>query len=74
MADEATWKRRFLIYMGARLFGLAVFFAGVAIMLTDILAEGAWPAAGAVIMLMGLADAFLAPKLLKKHWEQEDRG
>jgi hypothetical protein len=29
---------------------------------------------GAVIAIMGAIDAVFAPKLLKKHWEREDRG
>jgi len=73
MADEATWKRRFYLFMGARLFGLATFFAGVAIMFTDLLREGGWPIVGVILMLMGLADSIVAPMLLKKHWKQEDR-
>ena len=72
MADEATWKRRFYLFMAARLFGLATFFAGLAIMFTDLLREGGWPIVGAIVMLMGLADAVVAPKLLTKHWKRED--
>jgi hypothetical protein len=72
MADEATWKRRFYLFMGARLLGLATFFAGVAIMFTDLIREGGWPVVGAIVMLMGLADSVVAPMLLKKHWKQED--
>lgn len=72
MADEATWKRRFYLYMGTRVFGLLVFFAGLAIVFTDILREGGWPLVGVIIMLMGLADAIVAPKLMKKQWERED--
>ena len=73
MADEATWKRRFYLYMGARLFGLATVLAGLAVMFTDLLREGGWPLVGAIIMLVGLVDAVLAPRLLKKQWEREDR-
>ena len=72
MADEATWKRRFYLYMGTRVFGLLVFFAGLAIVFTDLLREGGWPLVGVIIMLMGLADAIVAPKLMKKQWERED--
>ena len=72
MADEATWKRRFYLYMGARLFGLLTFIAGLAIVFTDLLREGGWPAVGVIIMLLGLADAIVAPKLIKKQWEMED--
>ena len=72
MADEATWKRRFYLYMGARLFGLLTFIAGLAIVFTDLLREGGWPAVGVIIMVLGLADAIVAPKLIKKQWEKED--
>ena len=74
MADEAIWKRRFYLYMGARLIGLLTVFAGVAIMFTDILREGGWPLAGAVILVLGLVDALVAPRLLTKHWKQEDEA
>lgn len=74
MADEALWKRRFCLYMGARLFGLLTFFAGVAIMFTDLLREGGWPVVGGVVMIAGLADAVLAPRLLKQQWRKEDES
>lgn len=74
MADEATWRRRFYLYMGARLVGLVTFFAGFAITFTDILRDGGWPAVGAVIMVLGLVDAVFAPRLLKRQWQQEDQA
>lgn len=74
MDEQAKWKRRFYLFMGARLFGLATFFAGVAIMFTGILREGGWPVVGALVMVAGLADAVLAPRLMKKHWQQEDES
>ena len=73
MADEATWKRRFYLFAGARLFGLATFLAGLAIIFTDILREGGWPVIGAIVMVLGIVDAVVAPKLMKKQWEREDR-
>lgn len=73
MADEAIWRRRFLIFMLARLFGLLTFLAGIAIAYSDLVREGGWPALGAIIAIMGVIDAVFAPKLLKKHWDQEDR-
>jgi len=72
MADDAVWKRRFFLFMGARLLGLLTFFAGIAIMFTDILREGGWPLVGAIIMLLGLVDAVIAPRLLKKQWQKDD--
>lgn len=74
MAEEELWKRRFYLYMGARLFGLATFFAGIAVMFTDILRDGGWPAVGAIVMMAGLADAVIAPRLLKKQWQKDDEA
>ena len=74
MADDDIWKRRFFLYMGARLFGLATFFVGLAIMFTGLLRPGGWPALGAVIVVFGVIDAVVAPKLMKKKWEADDRG
>ncbi len=73
MADEAIWRRRFLIFMLVRLLGLLTFLAGVAIAYSDLVREGGWPALGAIIAIMGAIDAVFAPQLLKKHWDQEDR-
>ena len=72
MADEALWRRRFMMFMAARLFGLATFLLGIAIAYGDLLREGGWPALGAIIAIMGAIDAVFAPKLLRKHWERED--
>jgi hypothetical protein len=73
MPDEAIWRRRFLIFMLVRLFGLVTFLVGIAIAYSDLVREGGWPALGAVFAIIGAIDAVLAPKLLKKHWDQEDR-
>lgn len=74
MTDETLWKQRFQIFMAARLFGLAVFFAGVAIAFTDLLRDGGWPLLGGILAIFGAIDAVFAPRLLKKHWEDEDRA
>ena len=71
--DEALWKRRFALFMAARLFGLAVFLAGVAIAFSDLVREGGWPLVGGLLAIMGALDAVFSPKLLKKYWAEEDR-
>jgi hypothetical protein len=73
MADEGKWKRRFHLFMAARLFGLATFLLGIAIMFTNLLRPDGWPVAGAIVVILGLLDAVVAPKLLRKQWEKEDR-
>ena len=73
MADDNLWRRRFYIFMGARLFGLATFIAGLAIYFTNILRPGGWPLVGGIVMAMGLIDSVVAPKMLKKQWDKSDR-
>lgn len=73
MVDDSVWKRRFHIFAMVRLFGLAVFFLGLALAYSDLLRPGGWPAAGAIIAIMGVIDAVFAPRLLRKQWEREDR-
>lgn len=73
MDDDLLWKRRFLMFAGARLFGLAMFLLGVAIAYSDLLREGGMPVLGAIIAILGAIDAVFAPRLLKKLWEQQDR-
>lgn len=72
MADEDIWKRRFKFFMLVRLIGLATFMLGVAIMYTNLLREGGWPAVGAILVVIGMVDAVFAPRLLKKLWAQQD--
>jgi len=73
MADEDKWRRRFNLFMGARLFGLLVFFAGLAIVFTNLLRPGGWPVVGSIVMILGLLDSVVVPRMLKKRWQSEDR-
>ena len=36
--------------------------------------DGGWPLLGGVLAIVGAVDAVLAPKLLKAHWQRQDRG
>lgn len=72
MDDEAVWKRRFFLFMAVRISGALLFLAGAAIAFTDLIREGGWPLVGSIVMLLGIADAIFAPKLLRKQWEIED--
>lgn len=73
MTDEDKWRQRFNLFMGIRLFGLFMFFAGLAIVFTDLLRPGGWPIVGSIVMILGLLDSVVGPRLLKKKWEAEDR-
>ena len=74
MDDEAKWKRRLLAYAAVRIGGLAIFFLGIAIAYSDLVRPGGWPQVGAIIAMLGAIDALLSPRLLRKHWDREDRG
>jgi membrane protein implicated in regulation of membrane protease activity len=73
MDDEAQWKRRLLAYTAVRAGGLAIFLIGIAIAYSNLLREGGWPQVGAIVAILGVIDAFFAPRLLKKAWDERDR-
>jgi len=73
MDDEARWRKRLLIYSLVRLGGVAIFFLGLAIIYTNLLRQGGWPQVGAVVAILGVIDAFFAPRLLKRAWNEQDR-
>ena len=71
--DEAKWKRRLLAFTAVRAAGLAIFLLGVAIMYSDLLRPGGWPQVGAIVAILGLIDSLLAPRLLKRKWDEADK-
>jgi membrane protein implicated in regulation of membrane protease activity len=73
MADDTRARNRLLAATAVRLGGLAIFFFGVAIIYTDLLREGGWPQVGAIVAILGVIDAMLAPRILKKAWDEQDR-
>lgn len=73
MNDEARWRKRLLLYSLVRFGGLAIFFAGLAIVYTNLVRPGGWPQLGAIVAIMGAIDALFAPRLLKKAWDEKDR-
>ena len=66
-------KRRLLIHSLVRFGGLLIFFLGIAVIYTNLARQGGWPQLGAIIAIMGVLDALLAPRLLKKAWDEQDR-
>ena len=71
--DDNTARNRLLIYSLVRFGGLAIFFFGIAIMYTNVLRPDGWPQIGAIVAILGVVDAMLAPRLLKKAWDERDR-
>lgn len=72
-ADDDLYRRRFHMFALVRLFGLALFLLGIAIAYSDLLRPGGWKLLGGLLAVFGAIDAVLAPRLLKKAWEQQDR-
>lgn len=74
MDRDEVWRKRLLIYTLVRMSGVAIFLLGVAIVYTNLVRPGGWPQVGAVVAILGVVDAFFAPRLLKRAWDQEDRS
>ena len=73
MDDDTQARNRLLTYTALRLGGLLIFFLGIAIIYTNLLRPGGWPQVGAIIAIVGAIDTVLAPHLLKKAWDRQDR-
>jgi hypothetical protein len=71
--DDEVYRKRLLFYSLVRFFGLAVFLLGVAIAYMGIIRPGGYPQFGAIVAILGVLDAFLAPRLLKKSWDLQDK-
>ena len=73
MDDDAKYKQRLLAYTAVRFGGLAIFFLGIAIAYTDLVRPGGWPQVGAIVIILGVIDALLAPRLLKAKWDRDEK-
>jgi hypothetical protein len=71
-ADD-VWRRRFQLFMLARLIGLATFLLGIAIAFSGLARPGGWPLLGGLLAVAGAIDAVFAPRLLWKLWAEQDR-
>jgi hypothetical protein len=73
VSDDELWKRRFRTFLAIRLVGLAAFLAGIAIAFSDLLQPGGNKLLGGLLAIMGALDAMIAPRILKRGWERQDR-
>lgn len=71
--DDDVAKRRLLLYTLVRFVGLLIFFAGLAIIYSDVVRPGGWPQLGAIVAIAGVLAALFTPRLLKRGWERHDR-
>lgn len=70
---DDVWRRRFLLFMLVRLFGLVTFLIGVGIAYTNFVRPGGWPLVGGLLAIVGVIDAVFAPRVLRKMWQQQDQ-
>jgi hypothetical protein len=73
VSDDDLWKRRFRTFLAIRLVGLATFLAGIAIAFSDLLQPGGNKLLGGLLAVIGALDAMIAPRILKRGWERQDR-
>ena len=73
MRDEELWKKRFQIFAAIRLVGVATFLLGLAIAFSDLVRPGGWPLLGGILAIIGVIDALVAPRILKRGWERLDQ-
>ena len=73
MRDEELWKKRFQIFAAIRLVGVATFLLGLAIAFSDLVRPGGWPLLGGILAIIGVIDALVAPRILRRGWERLDQ-
>ncbi len=71
MTDDALWKKRFHMFALLRLSGLAIVFLGMAVMLTDLVKAGGSPLLGGILVAVGVVDAVVGPRILKRSWDKK---
>jgi hypothetical protein len=73
MSDEALWRKRFLLFTAIRVIGLLTFLLGLAIAFSDLVRPGGWKLLGGILAVIGVVDAVIAPRVLKRGWERMDK-
>ena len=73
MSDDDLWKRRFRTFLAIRLVGLATFLLGVGIAFSDLIQPGGNKLFGGLLAVLGAIDAVVAPRILKRGWDRQDR-
>ena len=73
MADDELWKKRFRTFLAIRLAGIATFLVGIAVAFSDLVQPGGQKLIGGLLAVMGALDAVIAPRVLKRSWERQDK-
>ena len=69
--NEQEAKKQFYLFAALRLFGLALFFAGIAIAFTDWLKPGGWKLLGGILAIVGAIEAVISPRLIKRTMDRK---
>ncbi len=68
-SDERLWRRRFLLFTAARLFGLLMVLLGLAVAFSDLVRDGGFRQLGGLLIAIGTIEAVVVPILLKRAWQ-----
>jgi hypothetical protein len=71
VSDEKLWRTRFLILSLVRLVGTAVALLGMVVAFGDLLQTGGNRLLGIPLVVIGLIDLAIAPKILSRRWRQQ---
>ncbi len=70
MTDEATEKKRFLMFAAARLSGVVLIMLGMAVAFTDLVRDGGFRQLGGMLIAIGTIEMVVLPILLKRSWDR----
>ena len=70
VTDDAMWKRRFFTLMLARLSGTLLALLGLLVGFTDVFVAGGARLIGIALLVVGMIDLVVLPKILRKQWRQ----
>lgn len=71
MTDEEA-KRQFILFAVLRVGGLLLFLLGIAIAFTDLLKPGGWRLLGGILVIVGVIEAVISPRLVKRSMARTD--
>ncbi|MBB3763090.1 hypothetical protein [Sphingomicrobium lutaoense] len=72
--EEQKWRHRAAIVQWMRIGGLLIALLGLLLMRGGVITDEPWPILGAVLLVSGLIDATLSPKIMKRLYDAEDRA
>ena len=68
--EEAMWRARFATFAMLRASGVVLTILGLAIAFTPFIRAAGWPVLGVPLIVVGLIDALVLPRLVRRRWEK----